>query len=102
MTVWIAQNLQMTVDDATLNQIVPAASLSSSTCTDPIYQRTSIHATCDFAGGGVTISGVDVTALVSFTSASSLVTVVNSYVQVGSVMPHVTVHEGAKTIPCSC
>lgn len=74
MRVWIAQNLQVTVDDPTLNLIVPASSVA--TCTDPVYQRTALYATCDFAGGGASITGVDVTALVSFRSGdTSLVTV---------------------------
>lgn len=86
MLVWLAQNLQVSVDDPTLNMIIPPASVASlGTCTDPIYQRTSLHATCDFVGGGTAITGVDVTSLVTFNipdSSKDLAVVVNHYVQV--------------------
>lgn len=84
MLIWLPDNLAVTVDDPTLNLIIPSASLStvSSTCTTPLYQRTAIYATCDFIGGGTSITGVDITTLVTFTSSSTSVSVINNYVQV--------------------
>lgn len=87
MLIWFPDNLAVTVDDPTLNLIIPIANLTtvSSTCSTPLYQRTAIYATCDFIGGGTSITGVDVTSLVTFTSTSSSVSVINNYVQVGSL-----------------
>ena len=85
MRIWVPANLAVAVDDSTLNQIVPTDrldSIASSTCTSPLYQRTAVYATCDFIDGGTAITGVDVTSLVTFTSTSSAVAVINNYVQV--------------------
>ena len=84
MLVWFPANLAVTVDDPVLNLIIPSASLSqvSSSCTTPLYQRSAVYATCDFIGGGTSITGVDVTTLVTFTSSSALVSVINNYIQV--------------------
>ena len=84
MRVWVPANLAVVVDDPTLNLIIPTARLSgiSGTCNTPLYQRTAVQATCDFIGGGPTISGVDVTSLVTFVSTSSSVAIVNNYIQV--------------------
>jgi hypothetical protein len=84
MLIWFPANLAVTVDDPILNLIIPSASLSqvSSSCTTPLYQRSAVYATCDFVGGGTAITGVDVTTLVTFTSSSALVALVNNYVQV--------------------
>ena len=82
MRIWVPANLAVAVDDSTLNQIVPSLDGISNTCTTPLYQRTAVYATCDFVGGGAAITGVDVTSLVTFTSSSSSVAIVNSYIQV--------------------
>lgn len=91
MRIWVPANLAVVVDDPTLNLIIPTASLSGidSTCNTPVYQRTAVHATCDFVDGGPTIPGVDVTSLVTFVSTSSSIAVVNNYIQVNST-PFVT------------
>ncbi|KAL3148639.1 hypothetical protein ABBQ38_014062 [Trebouxia sp. C0009 RCD-2024] len=83
MRIWVPANLAVVVDDPTLNLIVPKAQLSSisSTCNTPLYQGTAVYATCDFVGGGPTISGVDVTSLVTFVSTSSSVAIINNYIQ---------------------
>ncbi len=84
MLVWFPANLALTVDDPVLNLIIPSASLSqvSSSCTTPLYQRSAVYATCDFIGGGTSITGVDITTLVTLTSSSALVAVINNYIQV--------------------
>lgn len=85
MRIWVPANLAVAVDDPTLNQIVPTDrldSIASSTCTTPLYQKTAVYATCDFIDGGSAITGVDVTSLVTFTSASPAVAVINNYIQV--------------------
>lgn len=84
MLIWFPANLAVTVDDPVLNLIIPSASLSSvsSSCTTPLYQRSAVYATCDFVGGGTSITGVDVTTLVTFTSSSALISVINNYIQV--------------------
>ncbi|DBA74581.1 TPA: hypothetical protein ACH3X2_009453 [Trebouxia sp. C0005] len=83
MLIWFPANLAVTVDDPVLNLIIPSASLSSvsSSCTTPLYQRSAVYATCDFVGGGTSITGVDVTTLVTFTSSSALISVINNYIQ---------------------
>ncbi|KAL0035306.1 hypothetical protein WJX77_000193 [Trebouxia sp. C0004] len=83
MLIWFPANLAVTVDDPILNLIIPSASLSqvSSSCTTPLYQRSAVYATCDFTGGGTSITGVDVTTLVTFTSSPALVAVINNYIQ---------------------
>ncbi|DBB14474.1 TPA: hypothetical protein ACH3X3_004761 [Trebouxia sp. C0006] len=83
MLIWFPANLAVTVDDPVLNLIIPSASLSqvSSSCTTPLYQRSAVYATCDFIGGGTSITGVDVATLVTFTSSSALVSVINNYIQ---------------------
>ncbi len=90
MLIWFPANLAVTVDDPILNLIIPSASLSqvSSSCTTPLYQRSAVYATCDFVGAGTAITGVDVTTLVTFTSSSALVAVVNNYVQVCGAFLH--------------
>lgn len=82
MRIWVPTNLAVAVDDATLHQIVPSLTSVSTTCTTPLYQKTAVYATCDFVGGGTAITGVDVTSLVTFTSTSSSVAIVNNYIQV--------------------
>lgn len=92
LRIWVAQNLQVSVDDPMLNLIIPAdrRPSSGSSCSTPYYQRSSIQALCDFVSGSDAILGVDVTTLVSFTTAppfnsaaSTVATVINNYVQVG-------------------
>ena len=93
LLVWFPANLAVHVDDPTLNLIVPSTSATSSFCLTPRYQRTAVYATCDFIGGGTAITGVDVTALVTFTTTSptsstpsTSITIVNNYVQVLCVL----------------
>lgn len=100
MRIWVPANLAVAVDDSTLNQIVPSLDGISSTCTTPLYQRTAVYATCDFVGGGTAITGVDVTSLVTFTSTSSSVLIVNSYVQVEG--RNVTLFMMLSCIICRC
>lgn len=100
MRIWVPANLAVAVDDPTLNQIVPSLDGISSTCTTPLYQKTAVYATCDFVGGGTAISGVDVTSLVTFTSASSSVEIINNYVQVQC--QNVRLFMGLSCIICTC
>lgn len=94
MLIWYPANLAVYVDDATLSRIVPLGSTISPGCETPLYQRTTVYATCDFISGANTITGVDVSSLVTFTSSSSSVIIVNNYVQVGWHPRHLVMCSG--------
>ena len=101
MLIWFPANLAVTVDDPVLNLIIPSASLSSvsNTCTTPLYQRSAVYATCDFTGGGTSITRVDITTLVTFTTSSSAyVSVTNNYVQVHLLLT--PMHSCVAPSPC--
>ena len=100
MRIWVPASLAVAVDDPTLNQIVPSLDSISNTCTTPLYQRTAVYATCDFVGGGAAINGVDVTSLVTFTSTSSSVIIVNNYIQVWC--QNIMLFMGLSCMICRC
>lgn len=84
VSIWVPQNLAAVADNPTLSRLLPDANRSAATgCSQPAFQATTLRATADFVCPGRTsITGVDVSSLVTFSSSSSQVAVSGTALQV--------------------